>query len=232
MFVMGVAGIVASYISLYFELFELIRGSMPPVQPLSPGVFNSVYYLFPLSIVQAGLSIASCLVLRKAWSGARSDFRASTLPAVSVECIGKMDRVIKGLKWGIVADCLSVPTGLLLLVIFSMMKRLVLGGIIPSVLDLYILLLVAILLLALALAAGILGLLGTINQGIGLFDLSKILQDRSKVEAGFLSPVGRDASAIPGARETPVTCPSCGNSLPRAPNLHYCPTCGARILLL
>ncbi|MEX2715323.1 MAG: hypothetical protein Q6370_003365 [Candidatus Sigynarchaeota archaeon] len=229
LFAMGVTGMTASYISLYREMFELVQDMMSPASSPFPGLFGFVYCLFPLVVVQAGLGIASCLVLRKGWNAVQGAFTASTLPAVSGESSGKVDRVIKGLKWGLVADCLSVPFGVLLLPIFSMMERLVSGVMAPTALVLYIILLVAILLLALAIASGILRLLGTINQGIGLFDLSKILQDRSKMEAGSLLAVDRAASYIPGAREAPVACPTCGNLLPRAPNLHYCPTCGAMV---
>ena len=229
LFAIGVAGIASSYISLYYEMYEIIQGMMPPASPPFPGVLGFVYCLFPLVVVQAGLGIASCLVVRKAWYGVQGVFRASILPAVSGECSGKVDRVIKGLRWSLVNNCLSVPIVVLLLVVFSMMGTLVSGGIAPSVLDLYMLLLLAILMLAIALAAGILGLFGTINQGIGLFDLSKILQDRSKMGAMSTAPTGSDARDIAGAREALAYCPSCGYPLPRAPNLHYCPICGTKI---
>ncbi|MBN2150826.1 MAG: zinc ribbon domain-containing protein [Candidatus Lokiarchaeota archaeon] len=229
LFAMGIAGIAASYISLYFEMFKLIQGMMQPAPPLSPGMFNFVYYLFPFVAVQSAIGIANCLVLRNAWRGARGAFRASTSPVVSRECVDKVDRVIKGLKWDLVANCLSVPIGVLLLVFFSMMGRFMPGGIVPSMFDLYTWLFVAILMLALALVAGIFGLLATINQGIGLFDLSKILQDRSKMAYGHPVSTGSDASGIPRAREPRDRCPSCGEPLPRVPSLRFCPVCGAKL---
>nr|MDO8086384.1 hypothetical protein [Candidatus Sigynarchaeum springense] len=230
LFATGIVGIAASYTSMYFEIGRLIQGMNPPIVPLSSfSAFSFMYYLFPLAVVQAGLGIASCLVVRKAWYSAQGVFRASTRPAVSGECSGKVDRILKGLRWSLVNNCLSVPIVTLLLVVFSMMGTLVSSGIAPSVLDLYMLLLVAILMLAIALAAGLLGLLGTINQGIGLFDLSKILQDRSKMGVMSTAQTGSDARDIAGAREALAYCPSCGYPLPRAPNLHYCPICGVKV---
>jgi len=232
-FVAGMAVYIWLFISLFLAEFSILESL--EVASLSNSLLGMLDLAFLFSIALLALGIATNFVLLDAWSLLQSSLvKEIDNPAAQWPLSFHANRVIKGLKYSIVAAFFSAALIPLYMVVFPFLfgmlnsaeESLVLGSAGPiawMVID--------ILLLALVAVGSIVGLIGTINQGIGLFDFAKSLRtppmfDRGGMGARLPPEPARFQSP---ARPTPGNCPRCNIRLPGLSDIAFCPNCGLEL---